>query len=257
MARGKKSEKAEKAENGEKASKSWFSRLKLMVAGSILSGGLGLGGYQFRDYPILAAIVKFLTGEAKPGDGTLVKAIVQEVGTAAKKAREFETEGTFLVNLKEVSLDPNVVANDKTPELRAVVVRFGSDAQRQVVWQSKNATVRPGGDASGSLVASFDEPAFEIPWQPGDRLVVEIWTRKLLRGVKLVERADASQEKFPLAPGEYPLKRVANAGKGTDAGSSSLTVEARRKPDPGPTTGTDDAPAVARDGDSDRSPKRR
>jgi hypothetical protein len=251
MARGKKSETSAKPE------KSWFSRLKLMIAGSILSGGLGLGGYEFRDHPVLAAIVRFLTGQAKPGDGTLVKAIVEEAGAAAKKAKEFASAGTFEVNLKRISLDPATVGSDRSPELRAVVVRYGDDGRRQVVWQSKNASISRGGGAGDSdsdsdavaVVASFEEPAFEIPWQPGDRLVVEIWERRLLRGVKLFERADASQEKFPLAPGDYPLKLVASGGRGEDPGRNILTVDAKRKADE-----ADESRRVARDeGESPRT----
>jgi hypothetical protein len=246
MARGKKAAKAEKS---EKPPKSWFSRVKLMIAGSILSGGLGLGGYEFRDHPILAAIVKFLTGQSKPGDGTLVKAIVEEVGTATKKAKQFEGEGTFEVNLKEISLDPATLGNDKAPELRAVVVRYDDDGKRQIVWQSKNATVRPAAGKSDPIVAAFDEEPFEVAWKPGDRFVIEIWTRRLLRGVKLFERADASQEKFPLAPGEYPLKLVANGARSADAAASSVTFEAKRKDD-------EASSRVARD-EGENAPRRR
>ncbi|MEI6694407.1 MAG: hypothetical protein WCL12_06795, partial [Actinomycetes bacterium] len=70
---------------------------------------------------------------------------------------------------------------------------------------------------------------FEIRWRPGDRMVVEIWTRKLLRGVKLFERADASKDKFPLAPGDYQPKLVAGGVKSDDPSLNILSVEAKRK----------------------------
>ncbi len=224
----------EKSKSKEKSSESFlYKRIKYMLFASLLSSGVGYGGYQLKDYPIIAQILSLVSGDSKLGDGNLAQALVAGLGNAEKKLKEFSQEGAFDVTLKEISIDPAVVSNENSPELRAVIVRYDDSGERQVVWQSKNATIqRPDGD-KGALLAQFEDPPFEIRWRPGDRLVVEVWQKRLLRGVKLFERADASAEKFPLSPGDYPLKLVASGVKSTSPALNSLALEAKRKVDDG------------------------
>ncbi len=223
-------------EKKEQKSESFiYSKLKTMIIASLISSGVGYGGYQFKDNPIIAVLINLLTGKTSLGDGDLAKTIMAGVGDMEKKSRDFSEEGSFDVTLTEISLDPATLAGEKSPEIRAVVVRYDDNGDRQVMWQSKNAKVhRPNGE-TGAVLASFEATPFELRWRPGDRLVVEVWTRKMLRGVKLFERADASKDTFPLAPGDYPLKLVANGVKSESPRLNNLTVDAKRK-------GLEDAP---------------
>jgi hypothetical protein len=230
---------ARKRERGKKGG--WLNLTWLKAILPLLLGGAGAGGYTFKDHPVVAALVRQITGQAKPGDPTVAEAIAQKI--AAVKPDPFTKPGDFRVELTQIAIDPATIGATDSTEVRVVVVHYGDDAKREVLWQSPAPATRYRMRGQDTWVAAWEDASFSFRWLPGDRVVVEVWERRGLRPSKVFEYASASKERLPLATGDHPLTLTLKGAKPFPTEANTVTFDTRPI--------EDRAARVARDGDSD------
>jgi hypothetical protein len=167
----------------------------------VLTGGVGAGGYVYRDHPIVRQLLGKAEQEAEANgiDVTkvedeakgIVKAVATDLGKKAedelgtvektvKAKADDDRPGTFEVAIAAVRVDPAEFAVGRSAELDVRVIRHGAKGERDsVVWEAK-ATARANAEADGRLELSWADHPFRVDWTPGDEYTIEVRDRKLL-----------------------------------------------------------------------------
>ncbi len=198
----------------KKRQTSLFRRLVyfLMV---LTGGGAGVGGWVFKDHPMVQAVWTLVTGNPpvnRPGsdrDGSLTDVVVDLL----KPADSFRGPGTYQVTIRQVHLDPNLFKAGHTLDIQAKVLRRDGQGRITTLWETGSFGERLAVAGKDELIAEWDHRPFQVEWSPGDRLTVEVYDRRagLFAQPKRFFLAPADPEplEFPLKPGTFPLEAEA------------------------------------------------
>jgi hypothetical protein len=235
----------------------------------VLTGGVGVGGYTYRDHPIVRQLLGKAKEEAEANGIDVAKvedaakdALKVVAADLGKKAEDglgalekaaadkvnIDRPGRFEVAVAAVRVDPEEFRAGRSAELDVRVIRHPAKGDDSVAWEAK-ATARASDDTDGLLELSWAKHPFRVDWAPGDEYTIEVRDRKLLglsepTWFTLDLDADGG---FPLRSHTYHLARRADGKATRDPSANAIILKSHRLDD-------DPAPAVA---EGDRRSARR
>lgn len=208
--------------------KSLFRRFVYFIVMLISGGGAGVGGWAFKDHPILQAVLGRVL--PKNEDGSINRDELKEKLTSvvadALKRDDGRKPGVYRVKIAEVRLDPKLFKQGRTVDVQARVRQRDASGRETTVWESRSYGENLGQVGRDDLTATWANRPFEIDWSPGDSVVVEVWDRKagLFDRKELKMRAPES-EAFPLTSGPHSLSL---AGANLDVAQSRIVFQSER-----------------------------
>jgi len=220
-------------------------RLRYLIV--LVSGCLGVGGWQFKDHPVLQSIFQSVVG-TDPDDPMATRDILKDAVNALKSGGEsFRDPGSFEVRVPAVKIDPALIRSGSAPEIQVRIRKRDAQGNETTVWDSKHAAA-PTGDATS---AGWPNDAFKVAWQPGDQFTVDVWQGKGLFSTKHFEMRPGANEAFPLRSGAQNLALVGmdSSLKVTDA--NQIVFDTRRVSTATATAGTRDRDRGRDNGDSE------
>jgi len=189
---------------------SLFRRLFYLLA--LASGGsAGLGGWAFKDHPRVQAVWTLVTG--KPADlpsPALGGSLVSEALDALKPHADFRRPGIYRVTIRKAELDPALFKPGHTVDIQAKVQKLDSRGRNTTLWDSKSYGERLAVVGKDELSAGWPNRPFQVEWNPGEQLVLEVSDGKpgffaqprrfILAG------SDPAPSEFPFKTGDFPLE---------------------------------------------------
>ncbi len=228
----------------------------------LLTGGVGVGGYTYRDHPIVRQLLGKAKEEAEANGidvakvedeakdalkavaANLGKKAEDELGAVEKKVAakaDDNRPGTFEVAIAAVRVDPAEFGVGRSAELDVRVIRHGAKGERDsVVWEARATARREADDPKGPLELTWADRPFRVDWNPGDEYTIEVRDRKLLGLSEPTWFAlDLDDDGgFPLRSKTHRLDARADGQPTRDPSANAIVLKSRRVED-------DPAPAVA------------
>ena len=199
-------------------------------------GGMGIGGWQLTDHPILNGVVQHVrdTEDRDPPDtpATSLKAAAARVLAKIKAQNDpFRNPGTYHVEVASVKLDPALYKPGRVVDIRVRVHKRDALGGETVVWDSKPFGDRVAVIGRDDPAASWPYRPFQVEWKPGEALSLEVLDRKGLVTSKAFEMEQTPDGSFPLRTGPHALLPVARTGEKRDKDLSRVVFESRRLAD--------------------------
>ena len=233
-----------------------------------LTGGVGVGGYTYRDDPFVRGLLGLAKKDAEANGIDVAKVEAQakdalkslattveakvgaiEKGVAAKA--DLSRPGTFEVAVAAVRVDPAELHAGRSAELDVRVVCHEKGGRDAVVWKGK-ATARANPDSDGLLELGWTQHPFRVDWTPGDEYTIEVLDRGFLGRESALFALDLGDDGgFPLRSKTHPLKDRADGKPARDPSANAIVLKSHRIED-----AAAPAPAVAA-GDHTRTSTRR
>jgi hypothetical protein len=211
----------------------------------ISGGGAGLGSWVLQDDPRLLALWTLVTGKPADGDTTPPGgSLVTEVVDALKPRDEFRQPGVFQVTIALVELDQKLFKPGHTVNIQARVKRLEPGGRDLTLWDAKAYGERLAVVGKDDLAAGWPHRPFQVEWNPGDQLVLEVYDAKTGLFAPptrfTLAQADSSANEFPLKTGNFPLEPVTKPNSPIDPRASHVVLKSEhignlRVGDPGPT----------------------
>jgi hypothetical protein len=208
---------------------------RLVYALMVLTGGGGIGGFVFKDHPMVQAVWTFVTGNppANSTDPDRAASLTNAVVALLQPVESFREPGTYQVTIRQVHLDPNLFAAGHTVDIQAKVLKRDDQGRVSTLWETEPYGERLAVAGKDELIADWDHRPFQVDWSPGDRLTVEVYDRRagLFAGTKrfFLAPADSGPREFPLKPGTFPLEaEVRKPDPRVDPRNLNIVLESRR-----------------------------
>jgi hypothetical protein len=217
--------------SSRKKKPSLFRRLIYLLM--LISGGGGVGGWLFKDHPVMQAAWTLVTGKpadeaARDVDATLKAAVAGVI----KTADSFAQPGTYQVTIPQVHLDPTLFRAGHTVDIQARVIRVDQRAGDSTIWESKPFGERLAIAGKDELVAGWPNRPFNVAWKPGQQIVVEVFDRR--PGLFVEPRrfvfytSDVQLREFPLKPGTFPLEPTQMPDPPVDPRNNQIVLQSQR-----------------------------
>ncbi len=242
----------------------------------VLTGGVGVGGYSYRDHPMVRQLLGKAEKEAEDNGIDVAKvkdeakdvlkslaAKVQEgveakVGEVEKTVQdkvELARPGTFEVAITAVEVDPDEFRAGRSADLDVrVICHPAKEGRDSVVWEAK-ATARATDDSDGLLELSWATHPFRVDWTPGDEYTIEVRDRKFLGRETSWFALDLDDDgSFPLRSKTHRLASRADGKPTRDPSANTIVLKSHRVESADRDRTPE--PAVA-EGDHTRRPTRR
>jgi hypothetical protein len=126
----------------------------LLVSG----GGAGVGGWAFKDHPVVQAIWTAMTG--KPADedvADLDKTLVSDVVGILKPGTDFRRAGVYQVTINKVELNPVLFKSGHTVDIQAKVSKRDPRGHEAILWDSRTFGERLATVGKDDLTAGWPE----------------------------------------------------------------------------------------------------
>ena len=208
-----------------------------------LTGGVGIGGYSYRDHPFVRQLfgqvkqdaeangidVAKVEAEAEDALKAVVAKVGQEVEAKVGEEAGLARPGTYEVALAAVRVDPDEFRAGRSAELDVRVVRHpAKEGRDSVIWESK-ATARATDDSDGLLELSWATHPFRVDWTPGDEYTIEVRDRRLLgREVDWFALDLGDDGGFPLRSKTHTLPTRADGKPTRDPSANAIVLKAHR-----------------------------
>ena len=210
---------------------------RLIYLFAFLTTGGGFGGWALKDHPQVRTLISLVTGaDEETLDAIDAKAVqgkvAEVVGEVITKSRsDFSKPGVYQVTISKVKLDPSAFKPGQRIDIQAKVLKLDPRGRDAIVWESKPFGPRVAEVGKDELSASWPMRSFQVSWNPGDSLVVEVYDH---RGGLFVQPRryalappDPNSQDFPLKSGTFalvPIKSndVASKGNQIDFVSSRI-----------------------------------
>lgn len=205
------------------------NRRLIYVATVLLTGsGAGLGTWQLSDHPVLQRIVFGVRDgvlDGKDPKDALADSLARllEIGNTQRQS------GVYEVKVADLQLDEAEFKDGQTVDLQARVVRFDDDDKPEVLWETRPFGERLAVVGKDPVSTNWANRPFEIDWQPGDRLVVEVWDRKGIWEKRTFQMEPPEDgEVFPLCSGPHRLETSKSRRKPGTPATSKIVLQSRR-----------------------------
>jgi hypothetical protein len=208
---------------------SLFRRLLYLVV-IISGGGAGVGGWAFQDDPRLLALWTLVTGKSADVDKSeLDGSLVTEVVDALKPRDAFRQPGTYQVTITQVQLDQKLFKPGHTVNIQASVKRLDQGGRDITLWDAKAYGERLAVVGKDELIAGWPHRPFQVEWNPGDQLILEVYDAKtglFAPPTRLtLAQTDSSANEFPLKSGDFPLEPVLKAHSPIDPRANHVVLK--------------------------------
>jgi hypothetical protein len=212
---------------------SWFRRLVYLLM--LVSGGGG--GWMVKDHPRVQALWTLLTGTPADGDGAVPDgggsgSLATVVAGLLKAPEEFRKPGTYQVTIPRVQLDPGLFKAGHTVDIQARVLKVDPRGRSTTLWETKPYGERLAVAGKDELSAGWPQRPFQVEWNPGERLLVEVYDRRpgLFVEPKRFHLAppDPEPREFPLKPGTFPLEPADRPNPPVDPRNNTIVLRSQR-----------------------------
>jgi hypothetical protein len=214
---------------------SLFRRLIYLLM--LVSGGGG--GWMVKDHPRVQAVWTLLTGKpatgaAQDGSGTGTDSgsLASRIVDLLEPAEDFRQPGTYQVTIRQVQLDPSLFQAGHTVDIQARVVKVDPRGRSTTLWETRPYGERLAVAGKDELSAGWPQRPFQIEWNPGERLLVEVYDRKTGLFVDpkrfILAPADPEPREFPLKPGTFPLEPARKPVPPVDPRNSRIVLQSQR-----------------------------
>jgi hypothetical protein len=221
-------------------------RLRYLIV--LITGGLGVGGWQLKDHPVLQRILQSVA-EADPDKPLLDGDVVKEAVKALAHHDSFRDPGAYEVAVPKVKIDPALIRTGHLNDVEVRVRKRDERGREFVVWDSKKAGAPTVSEGKGGATAGWPGASFRVNWTPGDRFTVDVWQGWGLVSTRHFEAEIASDDGFPLRSGAQDLKLTGQEIAPSDA--NQIVFESRRVGDgPAEAPRTAERTAPVRDEDT-------
>ena len=226
----------------------------------LTGGGVGVGGWVFKDHPQVQALWTLVTGNPAADDAVddSVGALAKEVVDRLKPAESFSAStGTYQVTIRQVHLDPNLFRAGRTVDIQARVLKPDGHGRSTTLWDTSRYGERLAVAGKDELIAEWDHEPFQVEWSPGDQLTLEVYDGRAHGPVPPSLQAFVLA-RFPLrAPRISPEAGDLPApGRGPETGPAGRPPERQRRPRQ-PSRGRPVVAGPRSHADVDRIPARR
>jgi hypothetical protein len=196
-------------------------------------GGAGVGGWALQDHPRVQALWTLISGSSTPGqapdaDGSLVS----EVVSALKPTDQFREPGTYEVTVNAVQLDPSLFKPGHTVDIQAKLHKLGPRGKDETLWETKQYGERLAVVGRDELTAGWPHRPFQVEWNPGDQLVLEVYDAKpglFIQPQKFtLAQADSDAPAFPLKSGDFPLEPARQPERPVDPRINHVVLQSER-----------------------------
>jgi hypothetical protein len=216
----------------------------LLVSG----GGAGVGGWAFKDHPVVQAIWTAMTG--KPADedvADLDKTLVSDVVGILKPGTDFRRAGVYQVTINKVELNPVLFKSGHTVDIQAKVSKRDPRGHEAILWDSRTFGERLATVGKDDLTAGWPERSFQVEWSPGEEILLDVSNGKtgLFAAPERFSLASAGSApgEFPLKTGDFPLEPARKPDRPLDPRISHVVLKSERVGDS--TQRRQDRPQVA------------
>lgn len=213
---------------------SWKKKLAYLVM--LLSGAGGIGGWQLKDHPMLQQVLTVLVGDDAP-EGKLEALAKTGVAKLIDSASDFSRSGVYEVRIDQLKLDPKAFRTGQTIDLQVRVRSIDESGVEKIAWNSADLGSQKAVVGRDELTATWSNRPFQLGWSPGEMLILEVYSRKLLRETVTFRTNMERSTVFPLRTGPQTLVSVgveAPVGRPED---SQVTFTSKRIGDrPGQST---------------------
>jgi hypothetical protein len=223
-------------------SKSKPSLLKRLIYFILLvsGGGAGVGGWAFKDHPVVQAI--WTAATSKPADenaaADLDKTLVSDVLGVLKPGAgaDFRQAGVYRVTIDKVGLDPLLFKSGHTVDIQAKVSTRDSHGREAILWDSRTYGERLATVGKDDLTAGWPDRSFQVEWTPGEAISLEIYDRKTGLFIEperfSLSSTDAAPSEFPLKTGDHSLAPAHKPQRPTDPRVNHIVLKSQRVGDP-------------------------
>jgi hypothetical protein len=210
-------------------------RLVYLVA---LAGGgsAGLGGLVFKDHPRVQAIWTLVTGKpAEDASPDEAGSLVSEALSALTPHADFRQSGIYRVAIRKVELDPALFKAGHTVDIQSKVHKVDARGRNTTLWDSSSYGERLAVVGKDELSAGWPNRPFQVEWNPGERIVLEVSDRKT--GLFAEPRrftltaSDPAPNEFPLKTGDFPLEPALKRDPSPDPRASHVVLKSERAGD--------------------------
>jgi hypothetical protein len=223
--------------SGNKQRPSLIKRLFYLLV--VVSGGsAGLGGWALKDHPQVQALWTLLAGNdddksSPSASGSLVNVALD----AIKPQPDLRRPGVYQVTIRKVALDPALFKAGHTVDIQVSVHKREAHGRDTTLWDSKAYGERLAVVGRDELSAGWPNRPFQVEWQPGEPLILEVSDRKtgLFAEPKrfVLADSDPAPNEFPLKSGDFPLEPVQKPGQTLDPRNSHVVLRSERAGDIG------------------------
>ncbi len=220
------------AKTRKKSQGSWFKRMLYLIM--LVSGGSS--GWLVKDYPNVQAVWALVTGKLIPGgeeEGSDAEsALATKVVDLLRPTDHFDQPGTYQVTIPKVHLDSHLFRVGKTVNIQARVLKVDSHGRPSTLWETKSYGEQLAVAGKDDLIAGWPQRPFQVEWNPGERLTIEVYDR---HNVLFVEPktfhlapSDSEPREFPLKPGTFPLEAAQKPDIAVDPRNNSIVLQSQR-----------------------------
>jgi hypothetical protein len=160
---------------GKKGSKVGGLVLVLLLA----AVGVGAVGWYFPDTPVIGDLVH---------------------GFFSAGAKGVDKSGVYTVKIASVSVDKDEFKEGEKVDLQVLIKRVDPEGKEETLWDSRTFGERLATVGKDPLSANWSDRPFEIAWQQGEQIVLEVWDRRGLSDTRIAWLKSAPGSK------EFPLK---------------------------------------------------
>jgi hypothetical protein len=217
----------------KKPKQSLFRRLIYLLM-IVSGGGVGIGGWTFKDHPQVQALWTLVTGQTVDAgdtpklDGSLVTAVIDTL----KPRDEFSQPGIYQVTIPKIQLDPALFKMGHTVDIQAKVTKLDPSGRDSTLWESKAYGERLAVAGKDDLTAGWPHRPFQVEWNTGEQIVVEVFDRKtgLFMEPKkfILAPADVAPREFPLKTGTFPLEPAQKPNPPADPRNTTIVFQSQR-----------------------------
>ncbi|MBZ0135212.1 MAG: hypothetical protein K8I27_02425 [Planctomycetes bacterium] len=182
----------------------------LLLVVLLLVVGVGVAGYFKPDLPVVGPLVN---------------------GFFEKGAEGMKKDGVYTVKITKVVLDPQEFDAGETVDVQVLIKHTNKEGKTETVWDSSKLGENLREVGENPLSVTHSETPFEITWQSGDQITVEIWDYKGLSNTRLAWYKTAATDKEFGLDGTRTLTLLDgdNARNPRVGGTNQIVFEASHK----------------------------
>jgi hypothetical protein len=211
---------------------SWFKRMLYLIV--LVSGGSS--GWLFKDHPTVQAAWNLLTGQPVPDGASAGKdvetTLATEVAAFLKSPDQFNQPGTYQVTIPKVHLDSHLFRVGQTVDIQARVLKVDPQGRSTTLWETKAYGEQLAVAGKDDLIAGWPQRPFQVEWNPGERLVVEVSGRRTGLFVEprnfVLSPSDSEPREFPLKPGSFSLESAQKLDGSVDPRNNNIVLQSQR-----------------------------
>ena len=152
-------------------------------------------------------------------------------GFFEKGAKGVDKSGVYKVTVAKLVLDPQEFKNGENVDIQIVVKKVDRDGKETTVWDSEKLGDNLREVGKQELGFNLLETPFELTWEAGDQITVEVWDRKGLSDRRHAWfKSLAGGKEFPLS--ETQTLTLLEEGDVTKnprvGGTNQITFDAKR-----------------------------